>query len=111
MAVRLQKTDSGMQSGVKAIQACEDHCKASHLKVGKVREDLKANWAGAASQQFLDQLQNWEADYQRVLRALTNIKETVQASDQSMNVAEENNTRLSVGAFGSESERVRKALS
>ncbi len=112
MSTHFQKSDSGMKSGLAAIEECESACKTIHSGVTGVRSDLRAGWQGAASQTFLNQLEMWETDYVQVLKMLTEIKELVNESDQTMNVNEENVNLSALTAFGgNEGNRIFHALS
>lgn len=95
-----QKSDSGMKGGLAAIEECESACKAVHSGVTAVRSDLRAGWQGAASQTFLNQLELWETDYIQVLKMLTEIKDLVNDSDKTMNVAEDDINLTALTAFG-----------
>ncbi|WP_037310389.1 WXG100 family type VII secretion target [Amycolatopsis orientalis] len=111
MSTNFQKTDTGMKGGLAAIEECESACKTIHSGVTAVRSDLRADWQGAASQTFLNQLELWEADYLQVLKMLTEIKELVNESDKTMNVTEDDINLTAVTAFGgNEGNRIFKEL-
>ncbi|OXM48489.1 hypothetical protein CFP71_32445 [Amycolatopsis thailandensis] len=111
MTMQFQKTDTGMKGGISAIEECESSCKTIHSGVTSVRSDLKADWQGAASQTFLNQLELWEQDYIQVLNMLTEIKNLVGEGDRTMNTAEEDINLTALNAFGgNEGNRVYDAL-
>ncbi|EME62747.1 WXG100 family type VII secretion target [Amycolatopsis decaplanina] len=111
MNMQFQKTDTGMKGGIAAIEECESACKNIHSGVTTVRSDLRADWQGAASQTFLNQLELWEQDYVQVLGMLTEIKNLVSESDRHMNTAEEDINLTALTAFGgNEGNRVFDAL-
>ncbi|MFC3452145.1 WXG100 family type VII secretion target [Amycolatopsis speibonae] len=111
MNMHFQKSDGGMKGGITAIEDCESSCKTIHSGVTSVRSDLRADWQGAASQTFLNQLELWEADYLQVLKMLTEIKDLVRDSDNTMNTTEDDINLTAVTAFGgNEGNRIFDAL-
>ncbi|GAA2792992.1 WXG100 family type VII secretion target [Crossiella cryophila] len=106
-----QKTDTGMKGGYQAIQTCLDSCRAIGGAVANISTDLRGNWQGQASQTFLNNLQAWMEDYNRIVNSLDEIGELVGISDQQMNDVEADIALLSQGAFtGGDGDRVFRSL-
>lgn len=107
---QFQKTDSGMQGGVRAIDECLGTCRGVHTKVMGVRSQLGTEWTGVAGTTFVRKMDEWERNYNQILTMLGTIRDMVQNSDKEMTNTDDDIALTAVTAFGDASNTVFRGL-
>ncbi|SMC96543.1 WXG100 family type VII secretion target [Lentzea albidocapillata] len=107
---RIQKTDTGMNSGIAAIDNSLIDCEKIRLKAEALRSQLTGEWTGAAGATFNRKLDEWTQNYYLLLQELGKIKDLVQVSNAEMNTTEDDAGILALNSFGDVSDGVYNRL-
>ncbi|MFS8099755.1 WXG100 family type VII secretion target [Lentzea alba] len=110
LSPRIQKSDTGMNAGITAIDNSVADCEKVRVKAEALRVEMNDQWAGSAGTAFNQKLDEWLRNYYLVIQELRTIKDLVTSSNTAMNTTENDNYMLSVKAFGDVSAGVYKGV-